>query len=80
MCSTLVNIEIFSNHLNSVYINIDIDDCFFQPIWPSYQVRDLYFWSAVYTADLGSMPNDCQTGDCRINSPTVNLNTRCDSI
>ncbi|XP_046642401.1 myotubularin-related protein 3-like isoform X3 [Daphnia pulicaria] len=46
-----------------------------EPIWPSYQVRDLYFWSAVYTAELGSMPNDCQTGDCRENSTTVNLNT-----
>ncbi|XP_057378845.1 myotubularin-related protein 3-like isoform X4 [Daphnia carinata] len=47
-----------------------------EPLWPSYQVRDLYFWSAVYTADLGSnTPNGCQAEDFRGNSPTVNLNT-----
>ncbi|XP_032789509.1 myotubularin-related protein 3 isoform X2 [Daphnia magna] len=47
-----------------------------EPLWPSYQVRDLYFWSAVYTADLGSnIPNGCQVDDFRGNSPTVNLNT-----
>ena len=37
----------------------------------------MYFWSAVYAADLGSsIANNFQADDCRGNSPAVNPNTR----
>ena len=33
-----------------------------QPLWPSYQVRDLHFWSRVYLADFGG--TSCQAEGC----------------
>lgn len=36
----------------------------------------MYFWSAVYTADLGSSISNSYPDDSRGNSPAVNPNTR----
>ena len=49
-----------------------------ESLWPSYQVRDLHFWSAVYLADLGS--TGCTVDGCHGNPSTATAaNTSNDS-